>query len=230
MLVSHAAKFIYTKTVKTAGTSVELYLEPFCVKEAHTNGANRHGHREKVSDVGIVGFRGRDRRTSQVKWWNHMPAADIKALLGDEVWNSYFKFCVVRNPFDKVISLFYYWRKAGRFPFDPSAPDHEQLESWLINNRIPLDRDKYTIDGQFCLDTVIRYERLHQDMERVCQRIGLPWNPAAFPTMKIGFRPQGKTIASLYTERSAKIVRDRFDFEFEFFGYPPGIKAYIAAA
>jgi hypothetical protein len=67
-------------------------------------------------------------------------------------------------------------------------------------------------------------------MERVCQRIGVPWNPTAFPMMKIGFRPKAKSIASLYTQRSAKIVRDRFDFEFEFFGYPPRIKDYIAAA
>ena len=30
MLVSHARKFIYTKTLKTAGTSVEVFLEPYC--------------------------------------------------------------------------------------------------------------------------------------------------------------------------------------------------------
>jgi len=33
MLVSHRKKFIYTKTAKTAGTSVESYFEPFCLPE-----------------------------------------------------------------------------------------------------------------------------------------------------------------------------------------------------
>jgi hypothetical protein len=31
MLVSHQRKFIYTKTVKTAGSSVESYFEPYCI-------------------------------------------------------------------------------------------------------------------------------------------------------------------------------------------------------
>lgn len=230
MLVSHRAKFIYTKTLKTAGTSVELYFEPLCLTSADAEANRVQRHDEQISDAGIVGFRGRGRRDSAVKWWNHMPAADIKALLGDEIWNSYFKFCVVRNPFDKVISLFYFWRKAGRIAVDPDATDSEQLETWLSNNSIPRDRDKYTIDGKFCLDTVIHYERLHQDLERVCARIGVRWNPAAFPAHKIGFRPAGTRIASLYTARAARIVRDRFDFEFKFFGYPARIKEYVAAA
>ncbi|KPA10844.1 hypothetical protein MHK_008953, partial [Candidatus Magnetomorum sp. HK-1] len=33
MLVSHRHKFIYTKTFKTAGTSVESYFEPFCMND-----------------------------------------------------------------------------------------------------------------------------------------------------------------------------------------------------
>ncbi len=31
MLVSHSKKFIFLKTMKTAGTSVEIYLERYCV-------------------------------------------------------------------------------------------------------------------------------------------------------------------------------------------------------
>ena len=33
MLVSHQKKFIFTKTKKTEGTSVESFFEPYCVLE-----------------------------------------------------------------------------------------------------------------------------------------------------------------------------------------------------
>jgi hypothetical protein len=230
MLVSHRSKFIYTKTVKTAGTSVELYFEPFCVDGAATDANGKtHRHDEQVSDAGIVGFRGPDRPSTSV-WWNHMPAADIKRLLGDEVWNSYFKFCVVRNPFDKVVSLFYFQRKTGRLHVDLTAPDPEQFERWLTSRRLPVDRDKYTIDGEFCLDDVIKYEQLHQDMERICQRVGVPWIPSAFAKVKSGIRPAGATIAQMYSYESAKIVRKQFAFEFDYFGYAesPQLAAALA--
>jgi Sulfotransferase family len=232
MLVSHRSKFIYTKTVKTAGTSVELYFEPFCVDGAATDAnAATHRHHEAVSAAGIVGFRGPNRPSTSI-WWNHMPAANVKQRLGDSIWNSYFKFCVVRNPFDKVISLFYFQRKTGRIQVDPSAPDREQFARWLSSRRLPVDRNKFVIDGEFCLDDVIKYERLNQDMERICQRVGVPWIPSAFAKVKSGIRPAAATIANMYTRESAEAVRSRFAFEFHYFGYPetPELAARPTAA
>ena len=54
MLVSHRYKFIYTKTRKTAGSSVESYFEPFCMP--HGEWTQRHLGEEYVSDVGISVF------------------------------------------------------------------------------------------------------------------------------------------------------------------------------
>jgi hypothetical protein len=225
MLVSHRLKFIYTKTVKTAGTSVELYFEPFCVAGAPTkSNPGSDARDEYVSETGIVGFRGPDRPSTAV-WWNHMPAADIKRLLGDSIWNSYFKFCVVRNPFDKVVSLFYFHRKTGRAEVDPSKSDREQFEHWLVNRSFSVDRNKYVIDGKFCLDDVIKYEQLHQDMERICERVGVPWNPSALPMVKTGMRPSGSTIGAMYSRASADLVRKRFAFEFAHFGYSQKIES-----
>ena len=64
-----------------------------------------------------------------------------------------------------------------------------------------MDRDKYLINGQFCLDDVIRYETLPNDIERVCSRLGVSWDIAWLPTFKSGFRPVNTTIEGLYTEK-----------------------------
>jgi hypothetical protein len=70
MLISHVRQFIYLKTRKTAGTSVEIYFEPYCVDPRHYHG-EEHERKGAVSDWGIVGAR---RQASLQTWYNHMPA------------------------------------------------------------------------------------------------------------------------------------------------------------
>ena len=57
MLVSHRYKFIFTKTVKTAGTSIESYFEKYCMPEGEWK--ESHNREEYVSETGIIGYRGR---------------------------------------------------------------------------------------------------------------------------------------------------------------------------
>ncbi|MEJ2058516.1 MAG: sulfotransferase family 2 domain-containing protein [Desulfofustis sp.] len=103
MLISHRKKFIFTKTSKTAGTSVESFFEQYCMPK--NQWSESHAREECVSEAGIIGCRGND--ISRSKWYNHMPAKEIREIIGKDIWNSYFKFTVVRNPFDKLISGFH---------------------------------------------------------------------------------------------------------------------------
>lgn len=106
MLVSHTYKFIYTKTPKTASTSVEAYFERYCCAEGTWQfSGSREAH---DGPEGIVGFRGREARGSGASWWNHMPAEQIRNQLGPDLFLEYFKFTVVRDPFDKLISAYHY--------------------------------------------------------------------------------------------------------------------------
>lgn len=138
MLVSHGYRFIYTKTRKTAGTSVESYFEPFCMRDGEWSQRHFREEREEyVSPAGIIGYRStwserrararhrglvgpRDRtglsRIQTVEagaacWWNHMPAWLIREQLGDEIWKGYSKFCVIRHPFEKAISAYYHSKR-----------------------------------------------------------------------------------------------------------------------
>jgi acetaldehyde dehydrogenase (acetylating) len=102
MLISHRKRFIYTKTVKTAGTSVESFFEPLCMRDGEWSFS--HGRREYVSDAGIVGIRsGEPLEIQGALWWNHMPAQAIRALIGETTWNDYFKFCVVGRLEDRKV-------------------------------------------------------------------------------------------------------------------------------
>lgn len=202
MLVSHRHRFIYTKTVKTGGTSVEAYFEPFCVDDP--SHVAPHYRDESVCASGVVGYRGLGPPPRGCRWWNHMPAATIKRRLGDALWGSYFKFCVVRNPYDKAISQFYFHRSIGRFAIDRSLPDALQFEQWLATPLLAVDRNKYTIEGKFCLDRVIRHERLDADLQETCAHLGVAWDAQALPRLKAGFRPASASIASMYTPATAR--------------------------
>jgi hypothetical protein len=224
MLVSHRHKFIYTKTVKTAGTSVESYFERFCMPENEWTFTD--GRSEYVSESGIIGYRG-SKPPENCKWWNHMPAALIRKKIGNEIWTSYFKFCVIRNPYEKALSAFFFFRRLDNPPTHTASLNSNDLnkeradfEDWLQHsNRLPIDRDKYFIEGKFCLDDVVRYETLATDLERICARIAVPWNRSWLPTLKAGIRPLNANVETLYTENSRKIVETVYSLELEYFDY-----------
>jgi hypothetical protein len=220
MLVSHRYRFVHAKTRKTASTSVESYFEPLCMADGEWT--RRHYREEYESAAGVVGYRG-PRRPSATRWWNHMPAALIRERLGAERWDLYFKFCVIRNPFEKAVSAYYHATCLGpaaqRRPGTWSDDDPERFAAWLARSPALDDRDVFCIDGRFALDDVIRYETLQFDLERICGRLGVVWAPARLPAFKVGIRPWQATAERLYTPRSRELVTCACRFELEHFGY-----------
>ncbi len=216
MLVSHRCKFIYTKTVKTGGTSVEAFFERYCMADDAWSAS--HAREEIVCAEGIIGRRGKI-DLAVCRWWNHMPAALLRQQIGEEVWRSYYKFCVVRNPFEKAVSAFFFKKRKGAIALDASQSEPEQFEQWLASEGPMLDHEQYLIDGAFCLDGVIRHERMDADMAAVCARLGIPWVKEALPTFKSGIRPREATVASMYSARARSIVEQACAVELTQFGY-----------
>ena len=237
MLVSHRKGFIYTKTVKTASTSLELYFEPHCMPDGS---GKKHGRDEHVSDAGIVGVRAA--KPTGARWYNHMSARNIRNELGSELWDRYFKFSIVRNPFDKLVSGFYMFDERQPSPTDPERSILE-FRSWLRslddlvsrhrilieNDVVPhfrkpmecalIDRDKYLIDGDLCLDFLIRYENLEQGVREVCNLLEIEFDAARIPELKKGQRHQALRVSEYYDEECEAIARKFYQWELDHFGY-----------
>jgi Sulfotransferase family len=111
MLCSHEKKFIFLKTRKTAGTSVEIFFERFCLPLCQFQ--ESHDIDQKITDAGIVGGRA-EWFSKRPDFYNHMPASEIRNKLGREIFDTYYRFCTMRNPFDKVVSHFW-WRTRNSF-------------------------------------------------------------------------------------------------------------------
>ncbi len=51
--------------------------------------------------------RRRERNTS------HVSAVAVRRLIGESRWQAFFTFCFERNPFERVVSQYYWWRAKG---------------------------------------------------------------------------------------------------------------------
>ena len=213
MLVSHRHRFIYTKTTKTAGTSVESFFERFCMTEG--TWTFQHAREEYVSEAGIIGYRGVD--ASGKQWFNHMAAETIRAQLGEEIWGSYFKFAVIRDPFDKVVSGYFFATQANGEAADIIA----DFRRWLGEGGAAsvMDRHNYVIDGALCLDYFIRYEALLEGIQSVCERVGVDYDATSLPRLKAEFRQRDIPLADFYDAAAIAAVEDCYGFELEQFGY-----------
>ena len=236
MLISHRKKFIFTKTSKTASTSVESYFEQYCMPEGQWTFS--HAREEYAGKEGIIGYRGGN-RGKQI-WHNHMPAAKIRDRIGSSLWNSYFKFTVVRNPFDKLISGFYMQEKriknyttadklrviASKLSGKAHSRDYiagtspiERFRSWIRNGGSMLDRNKYLIDGEICIDYFIRYEDLENGIKHVCDKLEVDFEPENIPRLKSGIRNKQFSVNEFYDPETIDIVSKLYAFELDYFGY-----------
>jgi len=215
MLVSHRKRFIFTKTVKTAGTSVESYFEKYCMPDGEWQ--ESHSRKEYVSETGIIGCRGANAKEST--WYNHMSAADIRERVGREVWDNYYKFTVIRNPFEKLISGFSMFEHDKLLDRIEGETPVERFRNWVQNGGSIRDRNKYLIDREECVDYFIRFEDLHGGIKHVCDHLSIPFEPSRVPEFKKGIRDDTLGVREYYDNETERLVRKRYAWEFEKFGY-----------
>jgi hypothetical protein len=218
MLVSHRKKFIFVKTGKTAGTSVEVFFEKYCFPE--NEWIFSHARDEYINPLsGIVGYRGAGK--DDVKFYNHMPASKLRTEIGEDIWEHYFKFTIIRNPFDKMVSAFFHFEKSqnpDKYSMD-NLTDIQRFRNWVSDGGKILDRDIYLINGKVAVDYFIRFESLKEDIETVCQKLQLDYDLADLPTLKSEHRDRTIKLKDFYDTPTEKIVRELFKFEIEYFDY-----------
>lgn len=225
MIVSHKHKFIFVKTEKTAGTSMEIALSKYCgaddiitqisaedeairVKLGYAGAQNYAIPINRYSKIDLVRLAYRGRR---LRYTNHMRADEIIAYIGREVWDSYFKFCFERNPWDKVIS-WYYWRYKAQPR--PSISDFIQSSEANIIKGFEL----YTLASEIAVDRVFFYESLGEALTEIGERLGLDETPE-LPQAKTGFRDDKRSYRALMSEADKNKIARVYAREIAHFGY-----------
>jgi hypothetical protein len=150
-----------------------------------------------------------------------MPAAELREKIGKEMFDRYYKFCAIRNPFDKVVSHFW-WRarKTADFSDEPFSKIKERFTHFVSQNFGTLsDRSIFMIDGRSVVDDFIRYERLVADTERVCNRLDVIFDAKLLGTYKSGSRKRREHFSQYYSSITRRFIEREFAWELNRFGY-----------
>lgn len=226
MIISHRHKFIFVKTRKTAGTSLQEALAQLCgpddvitptgIWDGNYGPQNFHGFvnpipylldKPRRHDVSRILYRTKARE----RIFDHMYLYELYRLKESRAWRGYHKFCVERNPWDKIVSR-YFWKYRER---DKAGwPD---FESFVMNTRDVSDFDLYSLDGRtIAVDYVGRYEDMAGTLATIGRAVGCE---VPMPGVRnAGTRP-ARDFRQMYTPASRDRVAEMFSREIEAFGY-----------
>lgn len=182
MLICHRYRFIFIKTVKTAGTSVEGFLEPLCTPPHHVV---QHHTPTLISVAGVVGRRGPKCSEPDHGYFNHMSAAELRGRFA--AFELYRRFTVVRDPYDRAVSFFHFraLQTEGREGLSLEATqallargDGQQLKrqfaAFVHRHGVPEEQQRLCIDGQLAVQRWLRYETLSDDLAAIARDWQLP--------------------------------------------------------
>ncbi|MGB3516786.1 MAG: sulfotransferase family 2 domain-containing protein [Elainellaceae cyanobacterium] len=212
MIVSHKHKFVFIKTAKTAGTSIEIALSKFCGDDDIITPITPVDEELRKS----LGYRTAQNYTTvdgeDIR--PHVAARRVRKLISRRVWNQYYTFCFERNPWDKIVSLYYYrFRKGPR----PSINDFIKSEQ---NKRFRRKGfDLYTIKGSIVVNRVCLYESLEEHLNDVLHnKLGIQ-ESIELPRAKGNLRPANTSYREILDPESVDIITHLFSEEIQLFGY-----------
>jgi hypothetical protein len=226
MIISHKYKFIFIKTAKTAGTSIELALSKYCGEEDIITKHNSTDEKLRNS----LGYRGPQNYYIPLKFYSfkdfinsiykfeplrfrgHTNASFIISHIDKSIWDNYFKFCFERNPWDKAISL-YYWRykKSG-----PRPSLSEFISSGEAYNNYGYDL--YSISDKIVVDKIFFFENLHASMIEIKEFLNLPEVPV-LPFAKTGSRKDKRSYKEVLSKSDQEFISNLYHREIAAFHY-----------
>jgi len=224
-LVSYKHNFVFIKTHKTASTSAEMFLEPFCAPPGHQVTMTSP---PRESEYGIIGCRNIPFDTPPY-WEGHAGARKIRDGLPPEVWEACQKVSTTRNPFTRAVSKFFYRMSLGLLPKPQSDADTvEAFRSFLASDKFKSDYFRVHIKHAYVIDRMIRYEHLGEDLETLARDLGLPLEMTSLPHARNNQKARaGATLEQLYDDASAERVRQVDKWIFDHCGYSPDVKEAV---
>jgi len=209
-MISHTKRFILVHIPRTGGTVVEAGL----------------------SHLGIM-LQGEQNYDSL--YFKHASARAIKRMMGD-AYGDYFKFSIVRNPWDWVVSNYAYnrglhqcyvagtryeaMRTPGRVPDWARDMSFEQWLRWWLDEFHPTQLALLADEaGNLLVDEVYRFETIRQDLDRICRRLNVEFVERPVDTRS---KRKSADYRDYYTDETQRQVAAHFLKDIELFRYSFG--------
>jgi len=177
MIISHKYKFIFIKTRKTAGTTIEYNISKYLGKNDIIPPSNQSVYLSQnfIYDTKISKFLKKVKlnkisRIFENKFSEHEHAFDLKKKIDRNFFDSYFKFCVEREPVDKCIS-YYFMRKNSST--STTIKQNMTWDDFVQKKRFPIDSNMYSFGNKLLVDKIIKYENLENELTAILKDRGI---------------------------------------------------------
>lgn len=215
MLISHTHKFIFFHVAKTGGMSIRQVLQPYS-QEPDTFKLKRPAQAVNGQPNPLYEM------WESLLW--HAKAKDAQKYLPTAIFEQYYKFAFVRNPWDWQVSMYHFILKEAdhvKREFVENMTDFEEYLEWVIATKTPYPKGATKLQqdmlvdksNQLLVDYVGRYETLADDFNQVCRRLQLE---ATLPHIN---KSQHRDYRSYYNDRTRQLVADYFQADIALFGY-----------
>ncbi len=227
MIISHKHQFIFIKTRKTAGTSIEIALSKFCgpddiitpiasEDEDIRKELGYPGPQNFLLPIWKYGFGDVVKRVTKgkkLRFYNHISAGRVMDLVGHKMWDRYYTFCFERNPWDRIISDYYWVHKS-----EPRPSIQEFVRSKEVMGYKKAGYCNYLIDGEVGVDQVCKFENLGEELEAFRKRVGIP-EPLELPRAKSQYRKDKRTYSEILNKEDRAYISELFHDEINRMGY-----------
>ncbi|HEY6206442.1 MAG TPA: sulfotransferase family 2 domain-containing protein [Chthoniobacterales bacterium] len=196
-MISFQKRFLFVHIPKTGGNSIQSVLARYSDDEI-----TRRPGQDGIERFGVS--------NPKYKLKKHSALAEYRAALGDKKFAQLYKFAAVRNPWDRLVSLYFtpirqkQWdRKAFKKTITQalSAADHLRL-------------DEHDADPFANVNRIIQFEQLAEDFSAVCADLGIPAEP--LPRYN---KSERQHYSQYYDDELRALVAERFALEIARLGY-----------
>ena len=104
---------------------------------------------------------------------SHSSVSKIQSIIEPEIFDKYHKFAVVRNPFDRFVSRFLYFKKIDK-KFD-KYNFYDFLKWDLESKRIPNNQYRFLLnrDNKIGVNSILKFESINTDFKNIALKLNL---------------------------------------------------------
>jgi len=221
MIISHHHKFVFIKTSKTAGTSIEWLLS-MALKDGDCL-TRIPEEKERSSLI----------KTSKLVYLDdthgirsHSPLSSAHLHYPES--KDYYSFAVLRNPYTRTVSGFRYRKRDKILEILKKEKDQktqgrlirEQFNQYIRGKQMLAMLNKGlrnltyvdTNDNIQSIDHIIRFESLEASLTKTINRLGLDINILDMPRLKSD-TPKIPSYIKLWTQENRRLIRGMFAWE-----------------
>lgn len=215
MIISHLHKFIFFKTRKTAGTSIEIALASVCGPDDIITGLNPKGLPK--------GYTHPVRNTIPQLEYGHASAETVCRHVSEDVWHSYTKIASIRNPWDRIVSMYWFrkqepnWQHWSFDTFVDKFATGGTLHQSGLNIPSHCAFLKAPPESTLATDILIRFEDLQRNMEALSERLNVHLPP--LPHAKGEYRKGQDHYSSHYDDCTRDLIARRYADDIERFQF-----------